>query len=152
MLFHIAENLKGFCDFTNYDLDHFTSVCILCFICCSQPCKVKVPVSFICLTSLHFSCCCIFSNLLRDFRDLEQDFRDRLTALRSQSEQESEALLQQVERERSTLQDELQLLRVQEAELQEELCSATQVCTHTVTGSGQKHSTCENSCRRTWLL
>lgn len=61
-------------------------------------------------------------------RDLEQDFRDRLTALRGQSEQESEALLQQVERERSTLQDELQLLRAQEAELQEELCSATQVC------------------------
>ncbi|XP_044069876.1 ninein-like protein isoform X3 [Siniperca chuatsi] len=59
-------------------------------------------------------------------RDLEQDFRDRLTALRSQSEQESEALLQQAERERSTLQDELQLLRAQEAELQEELCSATQ--------------------------
>uniref|UniRef100_A0A671Y6G4 Ninein-like n=1 Tax=Sparus aurata TaxID=8175 RepID=A0A671Y6G4_SPAAU len=56
-------------------------------------------------------------------RDLEHDFRDRLTALRSQSEQESEALLQLVERERSTLQDELQLLRAQEAELQEELCN-----------------------------
>lgn len=63
-------------------------------------------------------------------RDLEQDFRDRLTALRCQSEQESEALLQQVERERSTLHAELQLLRAQEAELQEELCSATQVCMH----------------------
>lgn len=60
-------------------------------------------------------------------RDLEQDFRDRLMALRSQSEQESEALLQQLERERGTLQEELQLLRAQEAELQEELCSATQV-------------------------
>ncbi|XP_042371609.1 ninein-like protein, partial [Plectropomus leopardus] len=59
-------------------------------------------------------------------RDLEQDFRDRLTALRSQSEQESDALLQQVERERRALRDELQLLRAQEAELQEELCSATQ--------------------------
>ncbi|XP_074532507.1 ninein-like protein isoform X3 [Halichoeres trimaculatus] len=59
-------------------------------------------------------------------RDLEQDFRDRLTALRSQSEQESEVLLQQVERERSTLQDQLQLIRVQEAQLQEELCSTTQ--------------------------
>ncbi|XP_037638029.1 ninein-like protein isoform X4 [Sebastes umbrosus] len=59
-------------------------------------------------------------------RDLEQDFRDRLTALRSQSEQESEALMQQLERERGTLQDELQLLRAQEAELQEELCSTTQ--------------------------
>ncbi|XP_026210143.1 ninein-like protein isoform X3 [Anabas testudineus] len=59
-------------------------------------------------------------------RDLEQDFRDRLTALRSQSEEESEALLQHVERERSMLQEELQLLRAQEVELQEELCDATQ--------------------------
>uniref|UniRef100_A0A8C4NR43 EF-hand domain-containing protein n=1 Tax=Dicentrarchus labrax TaxID=13489 RepID=A0A8C4NR43_DICLA len=59
-------------------------------------------------------------------RDLEQDFRDRLAALRSQSEQESEVLLQQADRERSELQDELRLLRAQEAELQEELCSATQ--------------------------
>nr|XP_020477934.1 ninein-like protein isoform X2 [Monopterus albus] len=59
-------------------------------------------------------------------RDLEQDFRDRLVALRSQAEQESEALLQQVEWEHSTLQEEVQLLRAQEAELQEELCSATQ--------------------------
>ncbi|KAM6996881.1 ninein-like protein isoform 2-T3 [Tautogolabrus adspersus] len=59
-------------------------------------------------------------------RDLEQEYRDRLGALRCQSEQENEALLQQVERERSTLQVELQLLRAQEAELQEELCSATQ--------------------------
>lgn len=61
-------------------------------------------------------------------RDLEQDFRDRLTALRSETEQESEALLQHVERERGALQEELQLLRAQEAELQEELCSAVQVC------------------------
>ncbi|XP_060896446.1 ninein-like protein isoform X1 [Labrus mixtus] len=59
-------------------------------------------------------------------RDLEQEYRDRLAALRTQSEQENEALLQQVERERSTLQVELQLIRAQEAELQEELCSATQ--------------------------
>ncbi|KAM9345492.1 ninein-like protein [Symphorus nematophorus] len=59
-------------------------------------------------------------------RDLEQDFRDRLTAVRAQLEQESEALLQQVERERSELQEELQLLRVHEVQLQEELCSATQ--------------------------
>ncbi|KAM7409198.1 hypothetical protein PAMA_002747 [Pampus argenteus] len=59
-------------------------------------------------------------------RDLEQDFRDRLTALRSQSEQESEALLQQVDRERGALHVELQLLRVQEAGLQEELYSAKQ--------------------------
>ncbi|KAK9541105.1 hypothetical protein VZT92_001176 [Zoarces viviparus] len=59
-------------------------------------------------------------------RELEQDFRDRLTALRCQSEQESDAQLQQTERERRSLQDQLQLLRVQEAELREELCSATQ--------------------------
>ncbi|XP_041866805.1 ninein-like protein isoform X4 [Melanotaenia boesemani] len=59
-------------------------------------------------------------------RDLEQDFRDRLMTLRCQSEQESEVLLQQVEREHQTLQDELQLLRVQEVELQEELCSMAQ--------------------------
>lgn len=63
-------------------------------------------------------------------RHLEQDFRERLSALRSQSEQESEFLLQQLERERSALQKDLHLLRAQEAELQEELCSATQVCTH----------------------
>ncbi|KAM7385993.1 hypothetical protein PAMP_002021 [Pampus punctatissimus] len=59
-------------------------------------------------------------------RDLEQDFRDRLMDLRSQSEQESEALLQQVDRERGALHVELQLLRVQQAGLQEELYSATQ--------------------------
>ncbi|XP_030012596.1 ninein-like protein isoform X3 [Sphaeramia orbicularis] len=59
-------------------------------------------------------------------RDLEQDFRDRLTALRSQSEQESEALLQQLDGERSGLKDELRLLKTQEAELQEELGTATQ--------------------------
>ncbi|XP_026165109.1 ninein-like protein isoform X2 [Mastacembelus armatus] len=58
-------------------------------------------------------------------RDLEQDFRERLLALRSEAEQESEDLLQQVERERGTLQEELQLLRAQEAEVQEELCSTT---------------------------
>ncbi|CAB1416018.1 unnamed protein product [Pleuronectes platessa] len=50
----------------------------------------------------------------------------KLAVLRTQSEQESEALLQQVERERSVQQGELQLLRVQEAQLQEELCSAAQ--------------------------
>ncbi|XP_042084798.1 ninein-like protein isoform X5 [Haplochromis burtoni] len=59
-------------------------------------------------------------------RDLEQDFRDRLTTLRSETEQESEALLQHIERERGALQEELQLLRAQEVELQEELCSAVQ--------------------------
>ncbi|MEQ2262030.1 hypothetical protein XENORESO_021140 [Xenotaenia resolanae] len=63
-------------------------------------------------------------------RDLEQDFRERLASLRCQSEQESEALLQQVERERSALQEELQLLRAQEAELQEELSSTAQEKQH----------------------
>ncbi|XP_067367103.1 ninein-like protein isoform X2 [Channa argus] len=63
-------------------------------------------------------------------RDLEQDFRDRLAILRSQMEQESESLLQQVETERSMLQDELQQFRAQEAELQEELGSAKQENSH----------------------
>ncbi|XP_037829479.1 ninein-like protein isoform X3 [Kryptolebias marmoratus] len=63
-------------------------------------------------------------------RDLEQDFQDRLTSLRSQSVQENEALLQQVDRECRSLQEELQLVRVQEAELQEELSSAAQENLH----------------------
>lgn len=60
-------------------------------------------------------------------RDLEQEFRDRLTALRSQVEQESDVLLQQVEQERGTLQEELWLLRAQETALQEELKATAQV-------------------------
>lgn len=60
-------------------------------------------------------------------RDLEQEFRDRLTAVRSQVEQESDVLLQQVEQERGTLQEELWLLRAQEAALQEELGATAQV-------------------------
>lgn len=60
-------------------------------------------------------------------RDLEQEFRDRLTAVRSQVEQESDILLQQVERERGALQEELWLLRAQEAALQEELHATAQV-------------------------
>ncbi|XP_054654536.1 ninein-like protein isoform X2 [Dunckerocampus dactyliophorus] len=59
-------------------------------------------------------------------RDLEQDFRDRLAVLRSQAEQESDAMLQQLERERGMLREELRLLKVQEAGLQEELDIATQ--------------------------
>ncbi|CAL8297801.1 unnamed protein product [Merluccius merluccius] len=59
-------------------------------------------------------------------RDLEQDFRDRLTVLRSQSEQESEAVQQQVEEERAELRKEVELLRVQESRLQEELHTSTQ--------------------------
>ncbi|XP_017164325.1 ninein-like protein [Poecilia reticulata] len=54
-------------------------------------------------------------------RDLESDFRRRAAALRLQAEQENEALLQQGERERSAMRQELQLLRGKEAELQEEL-------------------------------
>lgn len=60
-------------------------------------------------------------------RDLEQDFRDRLLTLRCETELESEVQLQQVEQERRALQEELQLLRAQEVELQEELCNAAQV-------------------------
>ncbi|XP_027862797.1 ninein-like protein isoform X2 [Xiphophorus couchianus] len=59
-------------------------------------------------------------------RDLESDFRRRAAALRLQAEQENEVLLQQGERERSALRQELQLLRGKEAELQEELDAAAQ--------------------------
>uniref|UniRef100_A0A3B3CUD7 Ninein-like n=1 Tax=Oryzias melastigma TaxID=30732 RepID=A0A3B3CUD7_ORYME len=65
-------------------------------------------------------------------RDLEQDFRDRLTTLRCEAELESEAQLQLGEQERRALQEELQLLRAQEAELQEELRHAAQVGTISV--------------------
>ena len=60
-------------------------------------------------------------------RGLEQEFRDRLTALRSESEQESEVLLQQVEHERTKLREELEALRAQETSQQEETFNATQV-------------------------
>ncbi|KAM4730024.1 ninein-like protein isoform 2-T2 [Anableps anableps] len=59
-------------------------------------------------------------------RELELDFRERLAALRCRAERESEALLQQGERERSALQEELRLLRAKEAELQDELGAAAQ--------------------------
>lgn len=59
-------------------------------------------------------------------RDLEVEFRERLAELRCQAEQEAESQLQQGERERCALQEELQLLRAREAELQEELGGATQ--------------------------
>ncbi|KAF0027913.1 hypothetical protein F2P81_020654 [Scophthalmus maximus] len=68
-----------------------------------------------------------YKNELQHLQELEQDFRDRLASLRSQSEQENEAQLQLAERERCSLQDELRLLRAQEAELQEDLCSVTQM-------------------------
>ncbi|CDQ61158.1 unnamed protein product [Oncorhynchus mykiss] len=59
-------------------------------------------------------------------KGLEQEFRYRLTALRSESEQESEVLLQQVERERAKLEEEVEVLHAQDASLQEEICNATQ--------------------------
>ncbi|XP_013879063.1 ninein-like protein [Austrofundulus limnaeus] len=59
-------------------------------------------------------------------RDLEQDFHGRLTSLRCQSVQENEVLLQQVDQERISLQEELQLVREQEAELHRQLSSASQ--------------------------
>ncbi|CAB1343503.1 unnamed protein product, partial [Coregonus sp. 'balchen'] len=59
-------------------------------------------------------------------KGLEQEFRDRLMALRSESEQESEVLLQQVEFERAKLKEEVEVLHAQDASLQEEICNATQ--------------------------
>lgn len=59
-------------------------------------------------------------------KGLEQEFRDRLTAIRSESEQDSEAWVQQVERERVKLQEEVEGLRVQEISLMEEVCNITQ--------------------------
>uniref|UniRef100_A0A673XH28 Ninein-like n=1 Tax=Salmo trutta TaxID=8032 RepID=A0A673XH28_SALTR len=56
-------------------------------------------------------------------KGLEQEFRDRLSALRSESEQESEVLLQQVERERAKLKEEVEVLHAQDASLQEEICN-----------------------------
>ncbi|KAK7148919.1 hypothetical protein R3I93_013060 [Phoxinus phoxinus] len=57
-------------------------------------------------------------------KGLEQDFRDKLTALRSESEYESEVLLEQVENERERLRDELDLLQAQDVSLQEDICTA----------------------------
>ncbi|XP_071249028.1 ninein-like protein isoform X3 [Salvelinus alpinus] len=59
-------------------------------------------------------------------KGLEQEFRDRLTALRCESAQESEVLLQQVERERAKLKEEVEVLRAHDASLHEEVCNATQ--------------------------
>ncbi|KAF4090293.1 hypothetical protein AMELA_G00050340 [Ameiurus melas] len=53
-------------------------------------------------------------------KDLEQEFREKLSALRSETEQENEVLLQQVEKERDKLREEVELLKDQEASLQEE--------------------------------
>uniref|UniRef100_A0A3Q2Z536 Ninein-like n=1 Tax=Hippocampus comes TaxID=109280 RepID=A0A3Q2Z536_HIPCM len=54
-------------------------------------------------------------------RELEQDFRERLTAQRGQAEQESDAAAQQLEQERRELGRQLSVLEVREAELREEL-------------------------------
>ncbi|XP_061084756.1 ninein-like protein [Conger conger] len=59
-------------------------------------------------------------------RGLEQEYRDRLTALRSESEQESEVLLQQVEWERAQLQEEVQTLQTQDTALREEISASNQ--------------------------
>ncbi|XP_034040687.1 LOW QUALITY PROTEIN: ninein-like [Thalassophryne amazonica] len=59
-------------------------------------------------------------------RDLEQEYRDRLAALRSQLDQDSEVLLQQVDREHGVLQEELQLLQTRNEDLQEDVYRTTQ--------------------------
>ncbi|KAJ8359552.1 hypothetical protein SKAU_G00160770 [Synaphobranchus kaupii] len=59
-------------------------------------------------------------------RGLEQEYRDRLTALRSESEQENEVLLQQVDGERFRLQEEVESLRARDACLQEEISASNQ--------------------------
>lgn len=61
------------------------------------------------------------------FRNLEQEFREKLSALRSEAEQENEVLLQQVEKERDKLKEEVELLKSQEANLQEEAITAVKV-------------------------
>ncbi|KAL0964315.1 hypothetical protein UPYG_G00322150 [Umbra pygmaea] len=59
-------------------------------------------------------------------KGMEQEYRDRLTALRSESEQEREVMLQQLDCERVKLKEEVKLLQAQEARVQEEVCIATQ--------------------------
>ncbi|XP_057198754.1 ninein-like protein isoform X2 [Triplophysa rosa] len=59
-------------------------------------------------------------------KGLEQEFRDKLTALRSESEYESEMFLEQMEQERARLREELELLRSQDASLQKEVCTAAE--------------------------
>ncbi|XP_060728405.1 ninein-like protein isoform X3 [Tachysurus vachellii] len=53
-------------------------------------------------------------------KDMEQEFREKLSALRNETEQENEVLLQQLEKERDKLREEVELLKGQEAILQEE--------------------------------
>uniref|UniRef100_A0A8C9S7A4 Ninein-like n=1 Tax=Scleropages formosus TaxID=113540 RepID=A0A8C9S7A4_SCLFO len=54
-------------------------------------------------------------------RGLEQEYRDKLMSLRTESEMEREVLLQQAEQERTRLQREVDSLRVKEVNLQEEV-------------------------------
>ncbi|XP_047668754.1 ninein-like protein isoform X2 [Tachysurus fulvidraco] len=57
-------------------------------------------------------------------KDMEQEFREKLSALRNETEQENEVLLQQLEKERDKLREEVELLKGQEANLQEEATTA----------------------------
>ncbi|TSK22814.1 Ninein-like protein [Bagarius yarrelli] len=57
-------------------------------------------------------------------KDLEQEFRGKLSALRTETEQENEVLLQQVEKERDKLREEVEVLKACEANLQEEATTA----------------------------
>ncbi|KAG5267040.1 hypothetical protein AALO_G00239140 [Alosa alosa] len=59
-------------------------------------------------------------------KGLEQDFREKLTALRSETEQESEVLMQQLEWERVKLREEVEALQAKDVSLQEEVCNVTQ--------------------------
>lgn len=59
-------------------------------------------------------------------KGLEQDFREKLTAFRSETEQESEVLMQQLEWERTKLQEEVEALQAKDISLQEEVCNITQ--------------------------
>ncbi|KAM9803767.1 ninein-like protein [Neosynchiropus ocellatus] len=63
-------------------------------------------------------------------RELQQNFRERLSSQRLQAEQESDALLQQLDTERRHLREEVAQLKVREGDLQEELCSAGQEKCH----------------------
>uniref|UniRef100_A0A6Q2YDH8 EF-hand domain-containing protein n=1 Tax=Esox lucius TaxID=8010 RepID=A0A6Q2YDH8_ESOLU len=56
-------------------------------------------------------------------KGLEQEYRDRLTALRTESEQEGEVLLQRLESDRAKLKQEVEVLKAQDASLQEEVCN-----------------------------
>ncbi|XP_061693527.1 ninein-like protein isoform X2 [Syngnathoides biaculeatus] len=59
-------------------------------------------------------------------RELERDFRARLTAQRDRAEQDAAAASQQLEQERQKLQQQLRTLGAREAGLQEELGAAVQ--------------------------